>query len=371
MSVLISPPETVWAKWVRNAFVVSACVCIGFFGGCGRPAPAPPLPQLHIPGVVRLDGLTHLQDKLGVHGLSSLTTYLTTQQGAPARTHLVAGIGRGIYDMALDGTLPVKLSVENFCDGEISATHDGGLAVCRSSDGIYAFPLTAAPAQTHLLLSNTYIGADAPVLHLRAALSPDGAHLAVVTRGAETSLTLYTLSPTTLAVQAIATLALTRAVQAGRMAADTTAQPVWSPSGQYLAFTIYAPAFAPADTAIYLLHVAPFLPATFNADREPLQIPVTTDALIKLPVDSIGVPPLWSADSSSITYVNAYGDSIKRVTIATGQTITVLSQQETYILCYVLRAPDRDALIFDLCRRTSDAEILTPSDQLYLYSGDG
>src|SRR5260221_4282749 len=134
----------------RFAIIILACWCVSSASGCGRPAPAPPLPQLHLPGVVRLDGLTRLQDQLGVHGISSLTTYFSAQLGAPARTHLVVGIGQGIYDLSLDGTAPIKLSTANICGGEISFTRDGRLAVCRSSDGIYAFPLTAAPAQPHM-----------------------------------------------------------------------------------------------------------------------------------------------------------------------------------------------------------------------------
>ncbi len=175
----------------RFAIIILACWCVSSASGCGRPAPAPPLPQLHLPGVVRLDGLTRLQDQLGVHGISSLTTYFSAQLGAPARTHLVVGIGQGIYDLSLDGTAPIKLSTANICGGEISFTRDGRLAVCRSSDGIYAFPLTAAPAQPHMLLPNTYIEPEAPTTYFHVALSSDGMRLAVVARGPETSLAVY------------------------------------------------------------------------------------------------------------------------------------------------------------------------------------
>jgi hypothetical protein len=38
-------------------------------------------------------------------------------------------------------------------------------------------------------------------------------------------------------------------------------------------------------------------------------------------------------------------------------------------ICYVLEAPERHLLIFDLCRRVSEPEDLAPIEQLYLYSG--
>jgi len=315
--------------------------------------------------VVRLDGLTRLQDQLGVHGISSLTTYFSAQLGAPARTHLVVGIGQGIYDLSLDGTAPIKLSTANICGGEISFTRDGRLAVCRSSDGIYAFPLTAAPAQPHMLLPNTYIEPEAPTTYFHVALSSDGMRLAVVARGPETSLAVYTLAPTTLAVQLVATFSLTQAVQARRIIDESTTQLVWSPDGNYLAFTTDTP----TDTATYLLHVAPFMPATIDPMREPLAIPIATDALTQIPFDGSTRPLLWSADSADITYVDLPTGNIKRMTIATGQVATLLVLPEAHIVCYVARTPELHALIFDLCRRRSDAEIVIPSDQLFLYSG--
>jgi hypothetical protein len=319
-----------------------------------------------MPGIVRLDGLTSIQAQLGVHRISSLTTYLApAEQGGTKYTRVVATIGHGTYDMAVDGTPPVKLSIEDLCDGEISASADGQLAVCRTSAGVSGFPLTASPVPVYSLLVNSPSESTTPVHYIRAALSPDGARLAVVARGTETLLALYTIAPVTHAVQPVATLSLTQAAQAGRFATDDIDQPVWSPDGHYLAFTI----ISPADTNIHLLRVAPFLPSTFATDRAPRQIPVTTEALVKIPANSRGVPLSWAADSASLVYVNLQGDSIERLSIATGHTVTLFSQQVAHI-CYALEAPEGHALIVDLCRRVSEPEVLAPIEQLYLYSSD-
>jgi hypothetical protein len=350
----------------RLAVVVLACYCISFFGGCGIPTKEPPLPQLQMPGIVRLDGLTSIQAQLGVHRISSLTTYLEpAEQGGTGRTRVVASIGHGTYDMALDGTPPVKLSTEDLCNGEISASADGQLAVCRTSAGVSAFPLTASPAPVYLLLVNSPSESTTPVRYIRAALSPDGARLAVVARGTETLLALYSIAPVTHAVQLVATLSLTQAAQAGRFATVDIDQPVWSPDGHYIAFTI----ISPADTNIHLLRVAPFLLSTFATGRAPRQIPVTTEALVKIPANSTSVPLSWSVDSASLIYVNFQGDSIERVTIATGRTVPLFSQQLARI-CYAVEVPNEHALLFDLCRRVSEPEALAPIEQLYLYSGD-
>jgi len=191
------------------------------------------------------------------------------------------------------------------------------------------------------------------------------ARLAVVARGTETLLALYSIAPVTHAVQLVATLSLTQAAQAGRFATVDIDQPVWSPDGHYIAFTI----ISPADTNIHLLRVAPFLLSTFATGRAPRQIPVTTEALVKIPANSTSVPLSWSVDSASLIYVNFQGDSIERVTIATGRTVPLFSQQLARI-CYAVEVPNEHALLFDLCRRVSEPEALAPIEQLYLYSGD-
>ncbi len=111
------------------------------------------------------------------------------------------------------------------------------------------------------------------------------------------------------------------------------------------------------------------MPATIDPMREPLAIPIATDALTQIPFDGSTRPLLWSADSADITYVDLPTGNIKRMTIATGQVATLLVLPEAHIVCYVARTPELHALIFDLCRRRSDAEIVIPSDQLFLYSG--
>jgi hypothetical protein len=142
---------------------------------CSTLTTQPPLQDLHMPGVVKIPGLTGLQQ----HGqIDSLATYVPAGTTGPAR--LLFHIGT-IYEVELDGSNLHAIASEYPCVRSLAASPDGRWVACQDERGVELSSLVpgVTPSSVQILADVTSEDFSSPTW------SPDGRRLALISGSLE------------------------------------------------------------------------------------------------------------------------------------------------------------------------------------------
>lgn len=339
-------------------------VCSSLINGCSSPYRLPPIPDLHIPGVVKIPALTHLEEQTGdTH--SAIVTYLapdTSLSAAESGTrepHILVYLGH-LYDSTLDGSHIQPLALAPDCFRRFAVRPAGDWAVCSGPKGIQVFPLFGSQADIPSLILSQPKDANGYLQYAfdGASWAPDGTHLAVVNAASGMcSIGVYTLSPTYDAVHLTATLTFDTASECA------ISTPVWSPDGKWLAFSRWES----PSSKLYLLPLRGTLAHLFGHETAPVTIAVADTMLVDRGTRGYYVTPSWSPDSTHLTFVAEDDTSMVSMNVTTGQRTTLVKQQAA-TMCDVSATPDGRHVVFVLCRPTYNPDAIVPPEQFYIYT---
>lgn len=355
-------------SWPGRPLVLTALVlvlvCCTLISGCDEAYRLPPIPELHIPGVVKIPALTHLEEQTG-DTYSAIVTYLPPDTSLSAESgtrepHILVWLGH-LYDSTLDGSHIQRLALAPGCFRRFAVRPAGDWAVCRGPKGIQVFPLFGSQADMPSLIlyqprdANGYLQGTFD----GASWTPDGTHLAVVyAASGSCSMGVYTLAPT------YDTVHLTAMLTFGTVSGCAISNPVWSPDGKWLAFSRWES----PSSKLYLLPLRGMLAHLFGHDAAPVTIAVTDAMLVDRGTKGGDVPPSWSPDSTRLTFVADDDTSMVSVDVTTGQR-TILVKQQAATMCDLSATPDGRHVVFVLCRPNSNpADVIAPAEQFYIYT---
>ncbi len=346
---------------------VLVLVCCTLISGCDEVYRLPPIPELHIPGVVNITALTHLEEQTGdTH--SAIVSYLPPDTSLSAESgtrepHILVWLGH-LYDSTLDGSHIQRLALAPDCFQPFAVRPAGDWAECRGPKGIQVFPLFGSQADMpSLILSQPRDANGYGYLQGTfggASWTPDGTHLAVVYYAASGSCSIgvYTLAPTYDMVHLTATLTF------GTVSGCAISNPVWSPDGKWLAFSRWES----PSSKLYLLPLRGTLAHLFGHEAAPVTIAVTDAMLVDRGTEGGDIPPSWSPDSTRLTFVADDDTSMVSVDVTTGQR-TMLVKQQAATMCDLSATPDGRHVVFVLCRPNSNpADVIAPPEQFYVYT---
>lgn len=336
-----------------RAHSVLLCLLISFLvSGCGGGLTGEPVPDLHVPGAVRITALDDLLSQKPPPQLSDLAAYAGPESGHPP--HLLVRVGKLLYDVDVDGQQARLLDDQSPCMQHLAVSPDSAWAACAADDGIRMFELPPLPNRPtansvnplgdRLVLPNG-TGDEA---FYSPTWGPDGHSLALLWRqsGKPPAIAVYTVPAAhdTLRPSAVIDLADVPA----------PAAIFWSPDGTWLHLWV---------TIGYLLPADPLL-------TSPGTRTIAPDHLAGAVVGVPGFPVIWRPSDSTLTL--AQGVSI--VSLAPGEGE---GGRETPLLtipdgevCGLAWSPDGRRLILGLCRRVAET-IVPPPNKLYVYTPGG
>ncbi len=339
----------------RRHLALSVLVCSSIISGCSSPYRLPPIPDLHIPGVLKIPALTRLAEQTHQTD-SAIVIYLppagisSAAESGTREPHILVNLGY-LYDSTLDGSHVQRQALSPDCIDRIAVRPAGDMAVCRGPKGIQVFPLFGSQAdKPSLILSqprdaNGYLQGTFD----GASWAPDGTHLAVVYNTC--TIGVYTLVPTYDAVHLTATLTFDSVSECD------IHDPVWSPDGKWLAFTRWE---SPSPK-LYLLPLRGTLAHLFGHEAAPVTIAVTDALLVDRGRKGYYATPSWSPDSTHLTFVAEDDTSIVSMDVTTGQRTTLVKQQAA-TMCDMSATPDGRHIVFVLCRPTYNPDAIVPPE---------
>ena len=154
------------------------CLLALSLNGCsGRLPPAPPLQELHAPGLVRLDAFARLQASTFNQQVYSLVAY--NPVGTSGATHLLILAG-SLYDAPLDASAPIRTIQGPSCDllGGIDET--SGEVLCQQEPGADVLAFHPDTATTTWLGQPLVSGATWEDQYTYPAWGPNGRKFAAV-----------------------------------------------------------------------------------------------------------------------------------------------------------------------------------------------
>jgi hypothetical protein len=356
------------------AFVALLALLATLLSACSTLLPAePPLPDLHLPGVTQIPGVSSLHHGAGP-GL--IWKVATAQAGSSSSAPLALfSLDGDLYRIGFDGSDPAL--IESACDDgggarPASVTADGHWSLC-DLDKLTMIPLPAAGAgatehDLHLLAS---VGKEVMGFTNSVTLSPDGRYLALLTdedEFGECGVAFYEMSS-----------AHDNATLIGVLAFPTDSSfdgcllvsPIWSPVGSdssWFAFSRFRSGGAVA------FPLQPYLRSLESAPQRPARVTLDPSSLVGL-VDrgTNALDPSWTLgfDGLRLNYIaGQYQKTIEQVSLATRQTRTLVTLPDRGRIDALAATPDQRGLIFahgrtPLCTECQAGE--TPS-HLYIYT---
>ncbi len=259
--------------------------------GCGgRGLTADPVPDLRVPGAVRITALDDLLSQTHATQISDLAAYAGP---APARSlHLLVRVGKRLYDVDVDRQQARLLDDAVACTEHIEVSPDSAWAACRADDeGIRMFPLPPSlnspatgtagstnPLGDRLVLPNE----ESDEVFYSPTWSPDGRTLAVLwdRSGKPPALAFYSMPAAHDTLRSSAVIEL-----AG--AATRSLAISWSPDGAWLQLAVVP---STVGVAVYLVPARPLLASpgmrTLDPDQFTGVVPGFPGSLIWRPSDS-------------------------------------------------------------------------------------
>jgi hypothetical protein len=135
------------ACWLCSIWLCS----IWLLTACSSPhAPLPPLPDLHLPGVVRITSFDDLIASTGVRQRLDQVAVYQYQRGTGVASSgeirvLTVGPYQQLYEASLtDRTVQPVARMQGACSGEVATSWDSQWAACASEAGVRLFPLPLA-----------------------------------------------------------------------------------------------------------------------------------------------------------------------------------------------------------------------------------
>lgn len=357
------------AGWMSG--LVWLCV-LCLLAGCVLPTPfatplpaftPEPTPDLHLPGVTKIPGITELEASLGALSLNSVATYLPAGQPGQGRVLFTVTNGQThedeLYEMGVDGSGLHRLPLRVACGGQIAVTGDGRWLACRNPQGIALLALNSQPPDPGRELGATGVGGLYDV-----AWAPDSHHLAVRSGlGGGCSIALYTASASYTTLRLTAVLALPQLVPWQSPTPGCLADwPSWSPDGQWLTFIS-----ATIRTAtVFGLPLASIRSLLDRTGVQPASIVIPLKMLVPLGVTDTYPPPVWSPIAPILTVATPNRGGIAQIDLRTGAQ-TVLFRAPVWSIWQLAWTPSGRQLVFGLGKLAAGEEI-PPPEQLYVYT---
>lgn len=355
-------------------------ICSLALSSCsGRFPPPKPLPDLHIPGVTQIPGVTTLHPGVGRGVINGLTIAPSLDpSGAP---RAVIALDDELYSIGFDGNMPQRIftnCVNRYSVGAILlATADGQWLFC--SGHIFTIdPLTRTGIgdAEHEIKLQTDTGAPVVNTFNHVTVSPDGHYLALVTNEfADCAIAFYAVALTHDALTLLGVLPFPASLVASRLDQCKLSAPSWSPDapgGPWLAF-----AHCNVTCLIEALPLQPYLsrlaaPASKPITLSPDSLHLTTIAN----VDGV-ISPSWTIASNGLrlnSLTNYRALSIWQASLSGGTPRELLTLPDGVpgSISALAATPNDQSLVFahtyirpSLCPECQDGE--TPS-HLYFFT---
>lgn len=331
--------------------------------GCsGSQRPLPPLPDLHLPDVTQIPGITTLHTAPQLGYIASVATFRPVGQPAPRILFTVDG---DLYSVGVDGSDPHSLQIT--CRDQVAVSPDGRWAVCVHADVYLAvISLTAAPPHNTRLLTLP-AGPFAGALQWGSPTwLPDNRHVAVVTHlDSGCSVAVYTLSASYDQIQMAGLLNIPAFVTPGVGEPGCAVSVLsGSPDGTWLSFV----GETHSRFTLYVLSVANVLTVLLQNSR-PQSLTVSADQLIALG-EAFLTAPSWSRHGTDwlVTFTNRDSQHLTQIDVSTRESSTVLGVQHGEITSSAW-TPDSKHLVFANGQRAciECPPSFTPS-HLYVYT---
>lgn len=298
------------ASHARMPLLVLFCLLALSLNGCsGRLPPAPPLQELHAPGLVRLDAFARLQASTFYKQVRSLVAY--NPAGASGATHLLILAGP-LYDAPLDGSAPIRAIQAPTCDLLGGFDETSGQVLCQKEPGADIIAFHPDTATTSWLGQPLVSGATWEDQYTYPAWGPAGGIFAAVhTRVQQQDAAqdvVHTYGSQQDNNQDIAIFAVDAALaNAHQIATLTLAQQPslvirwlsWSPDGKWLTF-------AGDDgnlNATYGIQIASLLPQHPQPGGDPLFITLRSDQITKL-LNQRAIGQAWQPTGDNLVYMD-------------------------------------------------------------------
>jgi hypothetical protein len=330
-----------------SAFLVTLAIAALAVSACSTPLPPPkPLPDLHLPGVTQIPGVTTLH-----HGpLRGIITALTTASSPAAAPRAIIDVDDELFSIGFDGSSPQSLPTACRVSHSIllRATSDGRWLYCASST-LVVVPLPGANANAaeHTLSLHTAGAADSQGLVDRLAISPDGRYLALLTVAqSHCALAFYGVAPTYDAAPLLGTLLFPPSVAVPQLGECHLAAAVWSPpgpEGDWLGLTNCETACTimalPLRSYLSGLAIGSQTPVVWELD--PLQLRNLTDV-------SGGFSPSWTLAPDGLRLNFLHESSIWQVSLSGGAPHVLLTLPAGIpgSLSALAGTPDAQGLVF-------------------------
>jgi hypothetical protein len=337
-----------------NSARIGVCLSVVLLMGCSGHYSAPPLPDLHMPGVTEIRGLDAVQRN---RHIGFVTAYLPGgSQGAR-----ILFSADGLFSVGMDGTDLHEIKHPPPCDGPFAVTRDGKWAACADWAGIARIALDLAPQTDYWQLN---IGPNMGTLR-KPSWSPDGHALAAIIRpiSAGCYVGLYQVSDDVKSGRLITLLSFPT------FAGPNPTQPhcelistSWSPDGEWLA--VVASGW---QDRIYVMSLAMPLRQSLGADS-PDVIKVTRQDLLLVGLTQSSAPPTWSISGGkpAVTFVSTDRSSIVQADPETAietPLLTITSHQ----ICAVDATPDGARFVILQCS-PGNPDVEPPQSKLYVYT---
>lgn len=365
----------------RLTFMALIALLVTLLSACETPIPSPgPLPELYLPGVREIPGVSTLHPGVGRGIISGLVSANGTLDTTTYPSIALFRLDSDLYRIGLDGSDPTPLGRDCRDSGGsgFSTTADGHWLLCPAyPDQVTLVPLPAAdPHETeHALHLLTPSGSGITQVVGNITISPDGRYLALLTgEFGGCSIALYSLSaaydqaPLTASIYIMSNSAST---QPGVSGTCDFHGPAWSPDGPdgpWLAFT------CGYRCGVFMFPLQPYL-QQIKASSHLMSFTLDPAKLVSVAQNDYAKPyPSWTVgpDGLRLNYIlGPRVDTIEQLSLSTRQMkILVKIPSEDYkdgVLDGLAPAPNYRSLIFVHSRTPPCVECLSGKIPSHLY----
>lgn len=345
------------------------------------PPPVTPVPDLHLPGVVKVPGIVSLETRTHTPWISNPIAYIPAGAASP---HVLFQLGYGLldtlYDVELDGSGLRRISLGTQCLPGLAVTPDGRAVICRTEHGLWGKSLqgSTSPASSGQALLTT--PADTTLYNL--AWTPDGQYLsAYASTAGRCRIALYgpSAQATVEAPKEDGALLLAGLLDLSALGSDIApscpfAYVSWSPDGHWLAVTAVNWTADLHQDTVFLLPAAPIRRALAQVGTSIPTLRVSLDGSQKLVIGQTAQSPAWSADAALLATTNYINDELEQTTVATGITTPLISPPAGRF-CQSISGgyswvPNGRQFVFVLCTPTITDQAQPPAT-MYVYTPPG